>query len=118
MEKMNPYDMLQELARRKISGSRKGKIRAVLNYSTCSMSVGAGSVLKAMQEIVAEGEFDNIIIETTGCAGYCSKEPLLDVYTPEGERFTYQHVTPDMAKRIIVSHSMYGECIKEWLLKG
>jgi len=117
MDHMEVYDALRQKAEETIDNKRKGKIRAVLNYSMCSVSVGANEVLRALQEMVAEGEFHNVIIETTGCAGLCSKEPILDIYMPDGERYTYEFVTAKKARAIIVSHTMYNEPMDEWLLE-
>lgn len=111
------YGYLRERAEESVNRRRKGKIRAVLGYSMCSISVGANEVLKSMQQVLSDGGFENVIIETTGCQGLCSKEPLLDIYMPDGTRFTYELVTPEKARAIIVSHSVTGQCIKEWLIK-
>lgn len=111
------YDKLRKTAEEKIKNKRNGKIRAVIGYGKCSVSVGAKDVLKAVQEVVEEADIDNVIIETTGCIGLCSKEPLLDIYMPNGEKFTYEFVTAKKARAIIISHVMYGEAMTEWLLK-
>ncbi|WP_155848353.1 (2Fe-2S) ferredoxin domain-containing protein [Caldisalinibacter kiritimatiensis] len=112
------YDKLRKTAEDELEKKRKKKkIRAVLGYSMCSVSVGANEVLSALEEVLVEAEIDNVIIETTGCTGLCSKEPLLDVYTPEGYRYTYELVTPKKARAILISHSFYDEEIEDWLLK-
>ncbi|MBM7615887.1 (2Fe-2S) ferredoxin domain-containing protein [Alkaliphilus hydrothermalis] len=111
------YDNLRISAEENIQKKRNGKIRVVLGYGVCSISVGASEVLKAMQEVIADGEINNVVIETTGCAGLCAKEPMLDIYTPDGKRFTYEYVTADKAKAIVVSHAILEEEIKKWLLK-
>ncbi|WP_425448698.1 (2Fe-2S) ferredoxin domain-containing protein [Dethiothermospora halolimnae] len=111
------YDRLRDSAEDKIDKKRKGKIRAVLGYSKCSVSVGANEVLKAMQEVLVEGEIEDVIIETTGCIGLCSKEPLLEIYTKDGDRYTYELVTPKKARAIILSHSLYDEELEEYILK-
>ncbi len=113
------YLHLRKAAEENIKNKRKkGRIRAVLGYSKCSVSVGANEVLKALQEVLIEAEIDDVIIETTGCVGLCSKEPLLDIFTSDGERYTYELVKPKMAKAILISHSLYDETIEEWLLKN
>ncbi|MFZ5967220.1 MAG: (2Fe-2S) ferredoxin domain-containing protein [Bacillota bacterium] len=111
------YDRLRKSAEEAIQNRRSGKIRAVLGYAMCSVSVGANEVLKAMQEVLVSGQIENVIIETTGCIGLCSKEPLLDIYMPDGKRFTYEFVTAEKARAIVVSHAMFGEEMEEWLLK-
>lgn len=117
MDYMEIYDALRQKAKEAVENKRKGKIRAVLNYSMCSVSVGANEVLRALQEVVAEGKFHDVIIETTGCVGLCSKEPILDIYMPEEKRYTYEFVTAKKARAIIVSHVMYNEPMDEWLLE-
>ena len=112
------YQNLRKSAEEAIKNKREnGKIRAVLGYSICSVSVGANEVLRAMQEVLVEADIDNVILETTGCIGLCSKEPLLDIYMPNGERYTYGLVTPQKARAIVIYHSLYGEPMEEWLLK-
>lgn len=112
------YQQLRESAEEAIKSKKEsGKIRAVLGYSICSVSVGANEVLRAMQEVLVEADIHNVILETTGCIGLCYKEPLLDIYMPNGMKYTYELVTPSKARAIIVSHSLYGEPMEEWLLK-
>lgn len=113
------YQDLRAASEENIKNKRsKGRIRAVLGFSKCSVSVGANDVLKALQEVLSEAEIEDVIIETTGCIGLCSKEPLLDIFTVEGDRYTYELVTPKMSKAILISHSLYDENISEWLLKN
>ena len=112
------YDELRKSAEESIKNKETdGKIRAILGYSLCSVSVGANEVLRALQEVLVEAEIKNVIIETTGCIGLCSKEPLLDIYMPNGKRYTYEQVTAKKARAIILSHSLYHEDIEEWLIK-
>ncbi|WDV45890.1 (2Fe-2S) ferredoxin domain-containing protein [Clostridiaceae bacterium M8S5] len=118
MSIVTSYQQLRSEALEAIDKKRpSGKFRAVLGYSICSVSVGANDVLISLQETVKQAELDNIIIETTGCIGMCCREPLLDIYTPEGEKYTYEYVNQKMARAIIISHSMYDEPINEWLIK-
>lgn len=118
MTYMDRYQNLQKAAKENVKNKKKqGRIRAVLGYSKCSISVGANEVLKALQQVLPEAEIEDVIIETTGCIGLCSREPLLDIFTSDGERYTYELVTPKMAKAIIISHSLYGKSVEEWLIK-
>lgn len=118
MSVVKSYEELRNSALEAIDKKRpSGKFRAVLGYAICSISVGADNVLCSMQETVKQAQLDNIIIETTGCIGMCCREPLLDIFTPEGKQYTYEYVNEKMARAIIISHSMYDEPIKEWLIK-
>ncbi|SCZ06405.1 (2Fe-2S) ferredoxin domain-containing protein [Alkaliphilus peptidifermentans] len=117
MSSMDFYNSLRKSGEEGIRNKHRGKYRAILGYGKCSIFVGANEVLKSLQEVLATGKIDNVIIETTGCIGLCSKEPLLDIYTPDGKRFTYEFVTADKARAIIVSHAILNEEMDEWLIK-
>ncbi|KAB3530701.1 (2Fe-2S) ferredoxin domain-containing protein [Alkaliphilus serpentinus] len=112
------YNQLRNAAEDSLAKKNcKGRIRVLLGYSTCSVTVGANEVLKALQEAVAYGQLRNVIIETTGCVGLCSKEPLIDVIMPDDKKFTYELVTPKKAMAIVINHSLYEEDVEEWLIK-
>jgi NADP-reducing hydrogenase subunit HndB len=96
---------------------KKGKIRVLVCYTSCSIAVGANEVLRAMEETLADSKIDNVLIQPTGCLGICSKEPLVDVYTPDGNKYTYEFVDEEKARKIILSHSELGNPLEEYLLK-
>lgn len=111
------YDLLRQSAEEKLKEKKNCKLRIVLGYSICSMSVGANEVLKELQQSLVDLELDEVLIETTGCAGLCSREPLLDVYTDNNEKYTYELVTPKKARAILVTHALYGEALEKYLIK-
>jgi NADP-reducing hydrogenase subunit HndB len=41
----------------------------------------------------------------------------VDVYTPDGNKYTYEFVDGEMARKIILSHSELGNPLEEYLLK-
>ncbi len=110
------YDLLRQTAQENLEMKKSCKIRVVLGYSICSISVGANEVLKELQEALIDLGLDNVLIETTGCIGLCSKEPLLDVYIDNKERYTYEQVTAKKARAILVSHALYEETLEKYLI--
>lgn len=110
------YELLRKSAEENLRNKKNTKLRLVLGYSICSISVGANEVLKELQQALIDLNLDDVLIETTGCIGLCYKEPLLDVYT-ENEKYTYELVTPKKARAIITSHALYNESIDEYLIK-
>lgn len=111
------YEQLRKAAEERINSKRKGKIRVLVCYTSCSIGVGANEVLKSMQETLKYSSIDNVIIETTGCLGICTKEPLVDVYMPDGSKYSYELVDEKKAMIIILSHSQLGKPVEEYLLK-
>ncbi|MFZ5354016.1 MAG: (2Fe-2S) ferredoxin domain-containing protein [Bacillota bacterium] len=111
------YEQLRKAAEERVKSKRKGMIRVLVCYTSCSISVGADEVLKSMQEALKHSNISNIIIETTGCLGICAKEPLVDVYMPDGSKYSYELIDSKKAMLIILSHSQLGKPVEEYLLK-
>lgn len=109
---------LKKAAEEKIKKRRADKIQILICYTSCSICTGADEVLKSMQDMLAYSNIDNVVIETVGCLGICSKEPLIDVYMPDGTKYSYENVDPIKAQTILLSHSKLGEPVEEYLLKA
>lgn len=110
------YERLRASAEEEVK-KKKGKYRAVLGYSICSVSVGANEVLRELQKTLIDEKLDNVIVETTGCNGLCHKEPFLNIFSPEGEQYSYELVSPEKARAILISHAVYDDVIYEYLIK-
>ncbi|MFW5652894.1 MAG: hypothetical protein ACOC0P_02510, partial [Planctomycetota bacterium] len=67
---------------------------------TCGLGAGAGKMLTAVKQYVAEHELDAEIIEV-GCIGMCSAEPLLDIQVPGRTRLMFGKVMAKDAPKII-----------------
>ena len=93
------------------------KIRIVVVLSKCSMAVGAGEVLRSVQDAVIKGNIKNVIVEITGCMGMCSQEPMIIVKDENRKQYVYNLVTYDKARVIAISHGLYNKAVSAWLLK-
>ncbi len=78
--------------------------RVVVGMATCGLSAGAAKVHAAIKKEIEILEVPDITLEVTGCVGMCIYEPIVEVYSPEGERTTYIHVDPAKAAEITVEH--------------
>ncbi len=78
--------------------------RVVVGMATCGLSAGAAKVHAAIKKEIEILDLQGITLEVTGCIGMCIYEPLVEVYSPDGERTTYIHVDPAKAAEIVVEH--------------
>ena len=74
----------------------------MVGMATCGRAAGAEEVLEAVREEVEERHLDYAVAET-GCIGWCSQEPLLDVWVPGRPRVTYGRVKPKQVRDIIAA---------------
>ncbi len=74
--------------------------KIMVGMATCGRAAGAEEVLEAVREEVEERHLD-IAVAETGCIGWCSQEPLLDVWVPGRPRVTYGRVKPKQVRDIL-----------------
>ena len=77
-------------------------IKILVGMATCGRAAGAAEVLEAVREEV-EGKHLPYAVAETGCIGWCSQEPLLDVWVPGQPRVTYGRVKPSQVREIIAA---------------
>ena len=90
---------LKQLEKIKEQGLRRtypGRIKVMVGMATCGISAGADKVYQTLKEKKAELGLD-IVLEKTGCIGFCQREPLVDVVYPGKVRLSYQGMNPEKA---------------------
>lgn len=90
--------------------------RVVVGMATCGIAAGARPVMvKIMQEIEKRG-LTNVIVAQTGCIGACRLEPIVEIYSPEGNKVTYVKIDEQKASRIVQEHLIKGKIVKEYTM--
>ena len=93
---------------------RREKVTVPVIYiatGTCGVIAGALQTLDAIRKFVLENKPETEIVET-GCNGFCSNEPLVDVQLPGKTRLSFHNVTADKVEDLLNSifhHSVQGE---------
>ena len=94
-----------------------GEIRIVVGMATCGIAAGARPVLNAFVEGISEaGLSDDVIVTQTGCIGICQYEPVVEVYSKDGEKVTYVKMTAERAKEVIEKHVKGGKVVTEYTI--
>ncbi len=79
--KVTTLAQLQEIKGQGLKLVYPGKVKIMVGMATCGISAGADKVWKALEGKIAELKLD-VLLEKTGCIGFCQKEPLVDVVYP------------------------------------
>jgi bidirectional [NiFe] hydrogenase diaphorase subunit len=108
---MNPGS-LQKQAEQELERQQQLTLRLFLCYSTPCLSAGAELVKQALQDVIKEEELTaELEIVSTGCMGPCSRGPLLRIRKNDGSEKTYEKVTPEQAKEILL-HSYQEKTVE------
>ena len=98
------------------SESNGKEIKVLVGLATCGIAAGARPVMDAFKDEVEKRGLDNVEIKQTGCIGICQFEPVVEVYTPDGERVTYVHMTADKVPQIVSEHLQSGSPVVDYTI--
>lgn len=76
-----------------------GKIKITVGRASCGRASGADPVFQHFQETAEHGAIE-ALVGSSGCLGYCQKEPLVAVQFPNGPRYIYHSVDLELAREI------------------
>lgn len=91
-------------------------IRVVVGMATCGIAAGARPVLSAFTEEVAKRSLQNVTVTQTGCIGICQYEPVVEVFTPDGQKTTYVKMTAEKAVKVVADHLVNGSVVTEYTI--
>ena len=78
------------------------KIKISVQMATCGIAAGADVIYNTIENEIKD---KNIILDKTGCIGYCKREPMLNLFIPGFNPVVYSDLTP---KKVL-------ELLPEWL---
>jgi NADP-reducing hydrogenase subunit HndB len=88
--------------------AKRGFVTVDVHMGTCGIAAGAQKILDTLNKEMEKLETDNISVRGTGCAGFCSMEPMITVYFPEQPPVKYGNLNTKKALEIFYSHVLGG----------
>lgn len=107
MAKLRPEDLDKITERMKRVMSLRegtGRARITVHMGTCGISAGARKIMSAVIECVSELDTGDIIVTSSGCAGLCSKEPMMTVELEGQAPVKYIDLTEEKVNKIFTEH--------------
>lgn len=96
--------------------SGEARARVVVHLGTCGIAAGARAVMQALlHEIEARGAAD-VLVTTTGCAGLCSREPMITVELSGRAPVKYVGLDAEKMRRIFEEHVLGGRLVEAYAL--
>lgn len=109
---------IQEAARYKITLRQgAGRVRINVHMGTCGIAAGARGILTEVMKEIESRNLHDVIVTNSGCAGLCSQEPMMTIEVlGEPAPVKYVLLTPEKVKKIIDSHVLKGQAVREYAL--
>jgi (2Fe-2S) ferredoxin len=105
-----------ESLRRRLKGRSKPRACVIVHMGTCGIASGAEEVLAALFQAAEDLGQEGVRIKTSGCAGLCSREPMITVETAGSPPVKYREVNPAGARRIYEEHVLGGRPVGDYVL--
>ena len=119
MSKLKPEDLKQIRERMaRTMNLREGETQAkvTVHMGTCGIAAGARKIMSTLLALVEEQQTKDVVVTTSGCAGLCSREPMMTVELKGSAPVKYVDLDEDKAKRIFTDHVLSGQIVKEYAL--
>jgi NADP-reducing hydrogenase subunit HndB len=97
---------------------REGGYRAKVNIhmGTCGIASGARQLMTAVMDEIQKRDVKDVIVTTTGCAGLCSREPMITVELLGEAPVKYVDLNADKMREIFAEHVLGGKPVEKYAL--
>ena len=115
--KIGDLEKIRERARR-TANLRQGQARAkiTVHMGTCGIAAGARDIMSVLMEEIEKSQLNDVLVTTSGCAGLCSREPMMTVEVTGEAPVKYVQLTDAKLKKILQDHIVNGQIVKKYAL--
>ena len=109
---------LREKAQRSTALREGGDFRAkvTVHMGTCGIAAGARAIMNTFMTEIEEKDIRDVLLSNSGCAGLCSKEPMVTVELQGHAPVKYIELTPEKAKEVFDKHVLSGQIVQDYAL--
>jgi NADP-reducing hydrogenase subunit HndB len=94
----------------------EGRARVTVHMGTCGIAAGAREIMDALLDQLAKSKIKDVIVTTSGCAGFCNREPMATVEIKGHPPVKYIDLTPAKIRKIVDKHIRGGHIVTEHAL--
>ena len=76
---------------------------------TCGLAAGSREIMDSILDEIQKADAQDVIVTTSGCAGLCSREPMVTVEIAEQPPVKYGDLTDEKIRKIFKEHIMDGK---------
>ncbi len=91
-----------------------GKAKITVHMGTCGIAAGARKIMNTLMEEIEKKEIADVILTSSGCAGLCSKEPMVTVELKDETPVKYVDLTPEKIRQILEEHVLGGKAVRDY----
>ena len=109
-------DLRDRLRRERAVEAESARATVTVHMGTCGIAAGARDVMGALRQTLEDLDVHDVHLTTSGCAGLCSREPMLTVQLRGGAPVKYVEMDTERAVRVLKGHALEGKVVEEFAL--
>ena len=119
MAKLKPEDLdkiTERMRRQTLLREGAGRAKVTVHMGTRGISAGARKIMSALLALIAKQDVEDVILTTSGCAGLCSREPMMTVELKDHAPVKYVDLDEEKTLKIFTEHVIGGNAVAEYAL--
>ena len=119
MAKLKPADLekiSQKMRKMTILREGTGQAKVTVHMGTCGIAAGARKIMAAILALVEQKNIRDVIVTSSGCAGLCSREPMMTVELRGKAPVKYVDLTEEKVQEIFTQHVMNDNIVAKYAL--
>lgn len=119
MSNIKPKDLeiiRERMARTMSLRDGDARVKITVHMGTCGIAAGARKIMSTLLALVEEKDSKDIILTTSGCAGLCSREPMMTVELKGEAPIKYVDLDQEKTNKIFSEHVLSGAVVEEYAL--
>ncbi len=119
MPKLKIEDLAKIVEKRKRATSLRegaGRVKITVHMGTCGIASGARKIMAEVLRCVEESGSSDILVTSSGCAGFCSREPMITVEVVEEAPIKYVDLDEKRVRKVFDEHVINGKIVEEYAL--
>ncbi len=119
MAKLKPEDLnkiAEKMRHQTLLRDGAGRAKVTVHMGTCGISAGARKIMTTLLALIEEQKVSDVILTTSGCAGLCSREPMMTVELKEQAPVKYVDLDEEKTRTIFTDHVLGGKTVVEFAL--
>jgi NADP-reducing hydrogenase subunit HndB len=119
MAKLKPEDLnriMEQMRRQTLLREGAGRAKVTVHMGTCGISAGARKIMSELLGLMEQQKVQDVILTTSGCAGLCSREPMMTVELKEQAPVKYVDLDEKKTRTIFADHVLGGKIVADFAL--
>ena len=119
MPKIRPEDLnaiAMQMRRQTTLREGAGRAKVTVHMGTCGISAGARKIMTTLMAVMEEQQVQDVILTTSGCAGLCSREPMMTVELKDEAPVKYVDLDENKTRTIFSDHVLGGNIVADCAL--